>query len=549
MIKGLFAVSLTFAAAANAHGQWAQFGGDQKHTGTSATVAQPLARVVANVVHDPYVAQEIQDSGALYVHYPSPILDGDDVFMSLKRHVFIGPLFPITRWSVQRLHWENGTLVQKWVVTTDWEPVPDRVNLWEPTFQPVLAGGFVFAPDVAGMLLKIDRNSGAVERINPFSTVDSMTFVSGPPAVDASGNIFYGAFRMTSSDPWGQDITGAWLVRVKPDMTTTLVPLTTLLPTAPGPSDPCLYEFPGGSARIPPTPTAVPPAPPCGSQRPGLNVAPAIAADGTVYLMTRAHFNDYWSYLVAVKPDLTPKWSASLRNRLHDGCNVLLPPNGTDGGCPEGTATGVNPHENLPGSGRVIDSSTASPVVAPDGSIIYGAYTQYNGLQGHLLHFAADGTYLDHPYPFGWDTTPAIWQHNGTYSVVTKENHYDPTFSGQPGDFVTQLNSQFQIEWQYRNPSRTSCRNGLCVDEEFGFEWCVNAPAIDARGTVFVNAEDGNLYALAQGGILLDRIALGGPLGAAYTPVAIDAQGRVYAESGGHLFAVGGPQPRRRAVR
>ncbi|MGH9422821.1 MAG: hypothetical protein ACRD3J_22800, partial [Thermoanaerobaculia bacterium] len=115
---------------------------------------------------------------------------------------------------------------------------------------------------------------------------------------------------------------------------------------------------------------------------------------------------------------------------------------------------------------------------------------------------------------------------------------------------VTQLDHGFNIEWQYRNPSRTSCfSDGECIDEDDGFEWCVNAPAIDSQGTVYVNAEDGIMYAIGQGGRLLDRLNLGGPLGAAYTPVAIDSQGRVYAQKGGHLFAVGGDWPRKRASR
>lgn len=551
MLQRLFAVTMMFAAAATAQGQWSQFGGNPRHTSNAALTAQPLARVLADFTHDPFVPDEIQQGGTLLVHYPAPLLDGDDVFMSGKEHVFVGPSVPVTRWSVHRLHWENGNLVEKWSVMTDWEPVPYRLGLWEPVFQVVLANGFLFAPAVGGTLLQIDRTTGGIiRRINPFATIDSLTFVSGPPAVDSAGNLFYGAFRMQGADPWRTDVAGAWLVRVTPGLNATAVPFSTLVQNAPKGTDLCTYQFSPGSARMPPLPDSVPPSITCGSQRPGLNVAPAIAANGTIYVLSRAHFNDYWSYLIAVNPDLTPKWTASLRNRFHDGCNVLLPANGTVGGCPAGTTTGVDPWQNQPGSGRVVDNSTASPVVAPDGSIIYGSYTLYNGSQGHLMQFAADGTYLDHAYPFGWDTTPAIWQHTGTYSIVTKENHYISDYGPQqtPGYYVTQIDPLFHVEWQYRNPSRTVCRDGVCVEEDDGFEWCVNAPAIDAGGTVYVNAEDGMLYSLAQGGILLDRLSLNGPLGAAYTPVAIDAQGRVYGQSGGHLFAVGGARQRKRAV-
>lgn len=551
MLRRLFAVSVSVAVAASATAQWSQFGGDQRHTSSTTMTAQPLVRVLADVTHDPLVPEEIQaGSGDLFVHYAAPLLDGDDVFMTFKATVARAPLPPLTVWSVHRLHWENGLLVEKWIATSDWTPEPFFDGFWEPVFQSVLANGFVYAPAAGGTLLQIDRNDGSViRRINPFASIDPMTFVSGPPAVDSSGNIFYGAFQMQSGNPWGTDISGAWLVRVTANGATTIAPFSTLVANAPKPGDQCSYEFPGSSGQIPPTPDAVAPSIPCGSQRPGINVAPAVGPDGTIYIMSRAHLNDYWSYLVAVNPDLTPKWAVSLRNRFHDGCNVYLPPNGADGGCPAGTATGVDPWENQPGSGRVIDLSTASPVVAPDGSVIYGAYTLYNGEQGHLMHFTADGTYLDHAYPFGWDTTPAIWQHDGTYSLVTKENHYVGDLYSDPGDFVSQLDPQFQLQWRYRNPSRTICRDSGCVDEEFGFEWCVNAPAIDAQGTVYVNAEDGILYALGQGGVLLDHLSLAGPLGAAYTPLAVDAQGRVYAQTGGHLYAVGGTRQRKRAVR
>ncbi|HSY51834.1 MAG TPA: hypothetical protein VLC46_23730 [Thermoanaerobaculia bacterium] len=546
MLRRLFAVTITLAAAATTQAQWSQFGGNASHSSNTAVSAQPLARVLADIVHDPLVPSEIEaGSGDLYVHYAAPLLDGDDVFMSFKALVASSRLV----WSVHHLHWENGQLVDKWSAATDWQPVPARLGLWEPAFQSVLANGFLYVPAAGGTLLQIDRNTGsAVKRINPFATIDPLTFVSGPPAADSSGNIFYGVFQMQGNQPWTNDVAGAWLVRVTPDGGATAVPFSTLVPDAPKAGDLCKSEFSGSSAQIPPTPDAVPPSIVCGSQRPGVNVTPAVAPDGTIYLLTRAHFDDYYSYLVAVNPNLTPKWDRSLRTRFHDGCNILLPPNGTDGGCPAGTSTGVDPNVNEDGSGRVIDNSTASPVVAPDGSIIYGSYTLYNLDQGHMMHFGADGTYIG-SYPFGWDTTPAIWQHDGTYSIVTKENHYDFDFRTDPGDYVTQLDPRFKVEWQFRNPSRTSCRAGVCVTEDQGFEWCVNAPAIDRFGTVYVNAEDGIIYALAQGGGLIDRLPLGAPLGAAYTPVAVDAQGRVYAQTGGHLFVAGGVFPRRRAVR
>src|SRR5205807_334795 len=181
----------------------------------------------------------------------------------------------------------------------------------------------------------------------------------------------------------------AWLWRVTPDGTAAAVPFAPLVSSAPNGSAQSTTHFAGGT-RLPPSPTAVAPTIVCGSQRPGPNIPPAIAADGTIYIVSRAHLNERWGFLVAVNPDLTPKWNASLRERFPDGCNVLLPA----GTCSEGAHLGVDPTDNLPGSGAVIDLSTASPVVLPDGTILYGAFTIYNDSNGHLTHFTAVGAYL-----------------------------------------------------------------------------------------------------------------------------------------------------------
>ncbi|HKR62750.1 MAG TPA: hypothetical protein VJZ00_03375, partial [Thermoanaerobaculia bacterium] len=76
----------------------------------------------------------------------------------------------------------------------------------------------------------------------------------------------------------------------------------------------------------------------------------------------------------------------------------------------------------------------------------------------------------------------------------------------------------------------------------------VNALAVDARGVVYVNSEDGSLYAINQGGGLRDRIFLQLALGAAYTPLSLGSDGRIYTQNAGHLFVVG-TKGKRRAVR
>jgi outer membrane protein assembly factor BamB len=197
-------------------------------------------------------------------------------------------------------------------------------------------------------------------------------------------------------------------------------------------------------------------------------------------------------------------------------------------------------------------------VVAPDGSVFYGTYSGYNHSQGHLVRFSASGLFLA-SYKFGWDVTPSIWEHDGTYSVITKENRYEGTGPRVPGDLegydITQLDPDLHVEWQYRNTNTMSCERQPdgslhCVDDHpNGFEWCVNSLAVDARGVVYVNSEDGNLYAINQGGTLRERIFLQLALGAAYTPLSIGSDGTIYTQNAGHLFAAGSRGKRRAAGR
>jgi len=77
-----------------------------------------------------------------------------------------------------------------------------------------------------------------------------------------------------------------------------------------------------------------------------------------------------------------------------------------------------------------------------------------------------------------------------------------------------------------------------------GFEWCINAPAIDGEGNVYVESEDGNIYVLDQGysGVFTTpkfKLFTNLAVGAAYAPFSIDVQGRLYAQNNGHLFVVG----------
>ncbi len=280
-------------------------------------------------------------------------------------------------WNEQGRVWRNGVLVKVWNFQSDWKPEPntdaggqnqDGLGGWEPVFHAALWNGFVFVPGAGGTIYKLNERDGSViKHYSAFSRgIDPNRYVSGPLTVDPTGNIYYNVIALDPIDPWSVDIKGAWLVKVAPDDKISAVSYRKIAPAS------CSG---------------------CGSQRPGINVAPAVSADGTtIYTASLAHFDPVDAYLLAVNSDLTPKWQSSLT---------------VAGG-------GIQ--------GAVVDLSSASPVVLPDG-ILYGVLTD-NSDRGYMLKFSPSGQYMTE-FDFGWDDTPAIYTHGNTYSVITKDNHYD----------------------------------------------------------------------------------------------------------------------------
>ena len=557
---------------------WAQWGFSPQHGGDVPVAAQALKTQLADIVYDPFVAKEqAEEGGDLIAHYPSTLTDGNDFYIEMKTGAYVscnppeswtggaacGPnAWDHQIWNVARYNWQSGKAVPIWQFASDWKPEPNGRGLggWEPVFHPVLANSAIYTPGAGGTLWKIDKTTGtSISQINPFSglTIDAKnTFVASPLTADASGNIFYNVVELVDpsvAEPWfGADSVGAWLVKITPAGTASVATFASLVPGAPAATAmTCPGTFSSEPLPWPPTPTATPSTQLCGSQRPGINAGPAIAADGTIYTVSRAHFDAMASYLVAVNPDLTPKWHASLQSRLHDGCGGIVPiaaNTTTPNSCRPGTTLGVDPTTNDFGSGSVFDQASSSPTVLPDGSILFGALTNYNGQRGHMFQFDAAGNYLA-AFDFGWDSTPAVYPHGGTYSILIKDNHYETAglYCSQgppicqatpPGPYyITQLDANLNIEWQFQNTT-------LDANHPNGYEWCINAPAVDSAGVVYVNSEDGNIYSLAQGhsGVFTtpqQQKFLKLAIGAAYTPLSIGADGRIYTQNDGHLLIVG----------
>jgi hypothetical protein len=577
---------------------WPQWGANPQHSGMVAATGQPLNNTLANFAYDPFVDQEKAENTPFFgeptltVHEQAPIVDGTDTYMVMKKGDY-NSCSPVGQWedggdcgpnswnsmiwTEQRFSWVNNQLVEVWNFGSDWVPEPNATDFsqgfpglqgWEPVFHPVAANNFLYVPGAAGTVWKVDKNTGiSASLINPFvanaGVTAANTFVSGPLTADANGNIYYDVIQLNiTGNPWGQnDVAGAWLVKIAPDDSFITATFASITPGAPaGTSLTCPGTFgnqsPQPALPWPPAPDAVAPffSPACGSQRPGINVAPAVSADGaTVYTVSRAHFDNLASYLLAVNTaDLSPKWQASLQSRLSDGCGVLLPiaaqgvtnePNS----CLFGTTVGVDPTTNTPGSGRVIDQASSSPTVLPDASVVFGALDNYNFSRGHLFRFDSLGNYVG-AYGFGWDSTPGVWAHDNTFSVVIKDNHYpstsycnidSPVCASTPAGpyYITQLDANFNIQWQFQSTT-------MDTNHPNGFEWCINMPAIDMLGNVYVNSEDGNVYELPQSnsGIFTaptGKMFLNSAIGAAYTPISIGPDGKLYTQNNGQLFVVG----------
>jgi len=563
---------------------WPQWGLNPQHTLFEGDlVGQPANKILASVVYDLNVGAEKADpnaAGELLVHYQVPLIDGHDIYIESKDGVYSNNTYSTQRWHQNKYTWQGNTLQKMWQFDTDWFAEGSSNDFWEPVYHAVLANGFLYDPGQGGTVFKINKADGSVvRRLNPFgSTIDPNTYTASPPATDGKGNIYYNVIRISTPPTesfYKKDVVDSWLVRVDARDTISMVSYTTLLSQAviegdavPAGNDRCRKEFSAQLLPWPPQPDAKPPTTACGTQRAAMNKAPAIAPDGTLYTVSRAHFASRYNYLIAVNSDLTGKWAASLRGRLNDGCGVSLPignPGGANanGGCRTGATVGVDPGTNEPPPGRVFDDDSSTPTVAPDGSIFLGVFTRYNFAQGHELHFGANGGFLN-AFDFGWDNTPAIFPHDDTYSVIFKNNHYGgsgfgsycidtnwcpdrsvPQALGPESYFLTQLNPNLQVEWSFQNTNTQSCTRQsdgsvTCVsDRPNGFEWCVNAAVVDALGRVYANSEDGNLYVIAQGGVLQQKIFQNLALGAAYTPASLDGSGRIYSQNNGVLFVVG----------
>jgi hypothetical protein len=217
-----------------------------------------------------------------------------------------------------------------------------------------------------------------------------------------------------------------------------------------------------------------------------------------------------------------------------------------------------------PASGQpamVYPSSSASPVIGPDGDVYFGVvetrFSQHDG-RGWLLHFNSSLTREKIPGSFGWDNTPsvvpasAVPGYHGTspYLLVSKYNNYYRL--GPHGDGRNEV-ALLDPRAHQKDPVTPSVQSMKPVEtvlspvhepkEAAGarYEWCINAAVFDtADHSVFVNNEDGILYRwdLATNR-LTEKFRLNKPVPGAYTSTLIGPDGTIYSINNATLYAVG----------
>ena len=109
-----------------------------------SVAGQGLANKLADIVYDPFIAQEKAElGGELVVHEQTPVIDGNDVYMVLKTGTY-NSCTPVGNWGTgaacgpnswnsmiwneRRYTWINGQLATIWTFQSDWVPEPNASN-------------------------------------------------------------------------------------------------------------------------------------------------------------------------------------------------------------------------------------------------------------------------------------------------------------------------------------------------------------------------------------------------------------------------------------
>jgi len=486
------------ASGSGASVAWAGFAGNAQHTAVASKPAQPFTRIRWRAKVD---LAPVLIGNELLIHYGSPMITGANTVLV--------PTRVSTKAGFRVVAYSGRSGARRWSLNTDYRPpaFTGGAGAWTPPLPAVLTPSKTLAVAGGGgtvlMRRQADRSSGAVQR-----------------------RVFYGAAQ--------------W--KAHRSAYNKAVQITTPLTAAPD-----------GSVYFGFTVTGA---------------TPAHLSSGIARIDAHGHA----TWITA---------AAAARNRRVTGvainCAPALSPAGkivyitvttpTRGILVGLDATTLKPrfHTALtdPVSGQpalISTSSSASPVVGPDGDVYYGVLENpflSHDDRGWLLHFNATLTRKKLPGSFGWDNTPSVLParavpgYHGTspYLLVSKYNNY--LGAGPHGDGrnrVAVLDPRSSQTDPYANVRVMKAVQTILSPVHFPgapagarYEWCINSAVVDpADDSVIVNSEDGILYRwdLANN-TLAEKIRLNAPRPEAYTPTIIGPDGTVYAINNSNLYAIG----------
>lgn len=483
------------------------FGGNAQHTAIYQTAAQDL-----NSIH--WSASIDTDNTGAFAHYGAPLITAaNTVIVPVKIAQNGGFGFQINVFNGA-----NGT--QQYSLATDYI-LPSYT--WIPVYQPGIATGAfgtrLYYPGAGGTVYSIDNpdssgHTAPVQHVfytslsgyqSNAAAFNSTVFINTPITADSSGNIFFG-FRVQGTAPAPLSTTQSGFARIDPSGNAT-------------------YVLAGGAAAD------------SNIGRDTHNSAPAISNDGTtVYVPVKSAGTEYYGYLLGLDSiTLATKYKVF----LHDPRNGNANPAG------------------------ILDVSTASPTVAPDGDVYFGIFSNPdNGSRGFLLRFSGDLTVEKTPGGFGWDYTAAIvpatmaplYTGPSSYLIFSKYNNYANDGDGNGVNRIALLDpNATQIDPHPSAGGLSEMREVLTAigptpDSENPTipnavrEWCIDTAAVNpATNSIFTPSEDGHTYRwnLATNS-LSQEIMIGSGVGEPYVPTVIGPDGTVYTLNGGRMFALGG---------
>lgn len=476
---------------------WWGFGRDAQHSALSAIATQNLNRISWTAPLD--LAPQYQPSGALLIHYGSPVVTSfNTVVVPVKTGATGGFRFEARSGG-------NGGLI--WSGNSDYVLPPHN---WVPSYNLALSTtNRLYAPGAGGKLLVRDNADAAAGTLTPLvfygaaaynanpAAFDSTVFINTPVTVDSAGNVFFG-FIVTGANPAGLT---SGIARISAAGVGSWAAAATL----------------AGDAAI---------------AKVAMNCAPALSPDlSTLYFAVNRPVVTgtlQSGYLLAVDSStLALKAKVALRD---------------------------------PGTGglaRVSDDSTASPTVGPDGEVFYGvleaAFGSHNG-RGWLLHFDATLALSRSPGGFGWDDTASIvpramvpgYLGTAAYLLMVKYNNYAGAGTGDGKNAVAVIDpTATQVDPISSVLIMREVLTILGPTFEAGSsgpvkEWCINTAAVDpATKSILVNSEDGFLYRWSTvTNTFTQSVRLTSGVAESYTPTAIGADGAVYAVNNAVLFSI-----------